>query len=284
LPGRPEHQAEAGLPRMPAQSGKRKEEFSMAYETLNFERESGMVVVTLNRPNQMNSINTAMQKDLKDLLNEIENDSSIRVVVITGGEKCFCTGRDIKEVFPPGVRPPSSRNYFKRIEDLDRPTIAAVSGYCLGGGLELALCCDLRIASDTARFGLAEIKVGRVPGAGGMQRLPRLIGITKAKEMLYTGNPIDAEEAHRVGLVNKVVPVASLMDESRSMAQTLLDRPSHALKIAKRCVNEGMQLDLPSALRFDVAIAASEMASPEAQANLEEGTAAFREKRKPVWR
>ncbi|MDX9820386.1 MAG: enoyl-CoA hydratase/isomerase family protein [Syntrophales bacterium] len=256
----------------------------MAYETLNFERESGMVVVTLNRPNQMNSINTAMQKDLKDLLNEIENDSSIRVVVITGGEKCFCTGRDIKEVFPPGVRPPSSRNYFKRIEDLDRPTIAAVSGYCLGGGLELALCCDLRIASDTARFGLAEIKVGRVPGAGGMQRLPRLIGITKAKEMLYTGNPIDAEEAHRVGLVNKVVPVASLMDESRSMAQTLLDRPSHALKIAKRCVNEGMQLDLPSALRFDVAIAASEMASPEAQANLEEGTAAFREKRKPVWR
>ncbi len=256
----------------------------MAYETLIYEKGSGIAVLTLNRPNQLNSINTTMQRELREIWNDIERDRGVRVIIITGGGKCFCAGADIKEKFPPGVRRPSSRDLFKRIEDYDRITIAAISGYCLGGGLELALCSDLRVASDTARLGLAEIKIGSAPGAGGMQRLPRIIGITKAKEMLYYGEPVDAEEAYRIGLVNKVVPVKSLMDEAQKLANTLLDRPSHALKIAKRCVNEGMQVDLSSALRFDVAIIESEMSTPEARENAEEGKAAFREKRKPVWK
>lgn len=256
----------------------------MSYETLVYEKDKGIAVITLNRPEQLNSVNTVMQREMKEIWNDIEGDRGIRVIIITGGEKCFCAGADIREKFPPGVKRPSSRDQFKKIEDYDRPTIAAISGYCLGGGLELALCCDLRIVSETAKLGLAEIKIGVAPGAGGMQRLPRIVGITKAKEMLYTGDPVDATEAYRIGLVNKVVPVASLMDEAGKMANVISDRPSHSLKIAKRCVNEGMQVDLSSALKFDVAIIESEMASPEAMANAEEGRAAFRDKRKPVWK
>jgi enoyl-CoA hydratase len=189
----------------------------------------------------------------------------------------------VKEIFPPGQQRKSSRDQFKKIEDYDRPSIAAISGYCLGGGLELALCCDLRIASETAKFGLPEVKLGAAPGAGGMQRLPRIVGITKAKEMIYSGTQIDAQEAYRLGLLNRVVPVSSLMDEARKMAMAFLNSPPHSLKIAKRCINEGMQIDLASALKLDVAIIDSEKATPEAMKNLEEGMRAFREKRKPVF-
>jgi enoyl-CoA hydratase len=256
----------------------------MAYETMLYEKENGIAIVTLNRPESLNSVNTRMQAEMKEIWDDIERDRGVRVVIITGGEKCFSAGADIREQFPPGVSRPSSRDQFKKIEDFDRPSIAAISGFCLGGGLELALCCDLRIASETAQFGLVELKVGAVPGAGGMQRLPRLIGITKTKELLYLAERIDAEEAYRNGLINKVVPVASLMDEAKKIANTLLDMPPHGLKIAKRCVNEGMQINLESALKLDIAIAAQEMSTPLAKENSEEGRRAFREKRKPVFK
>jgi enoyl-CoA hydratase len=256
----------------------------MAYETLLYEKVNGIATITLNRPESLNSVNTRMQAEMKEVWDDIEQDRSTRVIIITGGEKCFSAGADIREQFPPGVTRPSSRDQFKKIEDFDRPSIAAISGYCLGGGLELALCCDLRIASETAQFGLVELKVGVVPGAGGMQRLPRIVGITRAKEMLYLAERIDAQEAYRVGLVNKVVPVASLMDEARKMANTMLDMPPHGIKIAKRCVNEGMQIDLQSALKLDVDIAAQEMSTPLARENIEEGRRAFREKRRPVFK
>ena len=256
----------------------------MAYETLLYERSNGIAVLTLNRPESLNSVNTRMQAEMKEVWDDIEQDKNIRVIIITGGEKCFSAGADIREQFPPGVSRPSSRDQFKKIEDFDRPSIAAVSGYCLGGGLELALCCDLRIASETAQFGLVELKVGVVPGAGGMQRLPRTIGITRAKEMLYLAERIDAQEAYRVGLVNKVVPVASLMDEAKKMANAMLDMPPHGIKIAKKCVNEGLQMDLQSALKFDVDSAAKEMATPLAKENMAEGREAFAEKRKPVFK
>jgi len=256
----------------------------MAYETLIYDKGDGIAVLTLNRPDSLNSVNTKMQAEMKEVWDDIEQDKNIRVVIITGGEKCFSAGADIREQFPPGVSRPSSRDQFKKIEDFDKPVIAAISGYCLGGGLELALCCDLRIASDTAQFGLVELRVGVVPGAGGMQRLPRVVGITKAKEMLYLAERIDAQEAYRVGLINKVVPVASLMDEARKMANTMLDMPPHGLKIAKRCVNIGMQIDLQSALKLDVEIAAKETSTPLAQENMAEGRKAFAEKRKPVFK
>jgi len=256
----------------------------MAFETLLYDKGEGIAVLTLNRPDALNSVNTKMQAEMKEVWEDIERDKNIRVVIITGGEKCFSAGADIREQFPPGVSRPSSRDQFKKIEDFDRPSIAAVSGYCLGGGLELALCCDLRIASETAQFGLVELKVGVVPGAGGMQRLPRTIGITRAKEMLYLAERIDAQEAYRVGLVNKVVPVASLMDEAKKMANAMLDMPPHGIKIAKKCVNEGLQMDLQSALKFDVDSAAKEMATPLAKENMAEGREAFAEKRKPVFK
>jgi enoyl-CoA hydratase len=256
----------------------------MAFETLIYDKGDGIAVLTLNRPDSLNSVNTKMQAEMKKVWGDIEQDKNVRVVIITGGEKCFSAGADIREQFPPGVSRPSSRDQFKKIEDFDRPSIAAISGYCLGGGLELALCCDLRIASETAQFGLVELKVGVVPGAGGMQRLPRTIGITRAKEMLYLAERIDAQEAYRIGLVNKVVPVASLIDEAKKMANAMLDMPPHGIKIAKRCVNEGMQMDLESALKFDVDFAAKEMSTPLARENMAEGRKAFAEKRKPVFK
>jgi enoyl-CoA hydratase len=256
----------------------------MAFETLLYDKGDGIAVLTLNRPDSLNSVNTKMQAEMKEIWGDIEQDKNVRVVIITGGEKCFSAGADIREQFPPGMSRPSSRDQFKKIEDFDRPSIAAISGYCLGGGLELALCCDLRIASETAQFGLVELKVGVVPGAGGMQRLPRTIGITRAKEMLYLAERIDAQEAYRIGLVNKVVPVASLIDEARKMANAMLDMPPHGIKIAKRCVNEGIQMDLASALKFDVDIAAKEMSTPLARDNMAEGRRAFAEKRKPVFK
>lgn len=256
----------------------------MAYETMLYEKENGIAIVTLNRPETLNSVNTKMQADMKAILDDIDRDKSIRVIILSGGEKVFSAGADVREQFPPGVTRPSSRDIYKRFEDSPLPCIAALSGYCLGGGLELALCCDLLIASDTAQFGLVEIRLGTAPGAGGMQRLPRRIGITRAKEMLFFGERINAQEAYRVGLVNKVVPVASLMDEAKKMANALLEMPPHSLKIAKRCVNEGMQINLEAALKLDVAIAAQEMSTPLAKENLEEGMRAFREKRKPVFK
>lgn len=256
----------------------------MAYETMIFEKKNDMAVLTMNRPENLNSINTRMQAEMKAIWEQIEKDRSIRVIIITGGEKCFSAGADIKEQFPAGQSRPSSRDQFKKFEDDDRPFIAAISGFCLGGGLELALCCDLRIASPSSKFGLVELRIGSVPGAGGMQRLPRIVGITKAKEMLYTASRIDAEEAYRIGLINKIVPETSLKDEAVKLAQTMLEFPPHGLKIAKRCVNEGMQVDLQTALKLDLAVSVQEMSTPTAVENRMEGLLAFREKRKPQFK
>jgi enoyl-CoA hydratase len=256
----------------------------MAYETMIYEKKDNIAIMTLNRPDNLNSVNTKMQAEMKDIWNQIDEDKDIRVIIITGGTKCFSAGADIKEQFPPGQSRPSSRDQFKLIEDNYRPSIAAISGFCLGGGLELAMCCDLRIASESAKFGLVELRIGAVPGAGGMQRLPRLVGITKAKEIIYTAQRIDAQEAYRIGLINKIVPEDTLMGEAENLARTFMDFPPHGLKIAKRCINEGMQVDLNTALKLDVAIAAEEGSTPTAEANKAEGRAAFREKRKPVYK
>ncbi|HEX9896373.1 MAG TPA: enoyl-CoA hydratase/isomerase family protein [Dehalococcoidales bacterium] len=256
----------------------------MAFETMLYEKEEELAIVTMNRPDKLNSINTRMQAEMKEIWDDIERDTSIRVVIITGGEKCFSAGADVREQLPPGVSRPSSRDQFKKIEDSNKLSIAAVSGYCLGGGLELSLCCDLRIASETAQFGLVELRLGVVPGAGGMQRLPRLVGTGRAKEMLYLAQQINANEAYRIGLVNRVVLVASLMSEAKAITRALLEFPPHGLKIAKRCINEGMQTDLASALKLDIAIATQEMSSPLARANSEEGRKAFSEKRKPKYK
>ncbi len=256
----------------------------MSYETMIFEKREGLAIVTMNRPDNLNSINTRMQAEMKAIWEDLEQDRNIRVIIFTGAGQCFSAGADIKEQFPAGQSRPSSRDQFKKFEDDDRPFIAAISGFCLGGGLELALCCDLRLATGSARFGLPELRIGAVPGAGGMQRLPRLIGITNAKGLLYTAGRIDAAEAYRIGLINKIVPEAALIDEAVKLAETMLTMPPHGLKIAKRCVNEGMQVDLQTALKLDLAVSVQEMSTPTAIENRAEGLKAFREKRKPQFK
>lgn len=259
----------------------------MNYETLLYEQEGGMAVVTLNRPDRLNALNDQLKSELFDVFDRMEKDESVRVAILTGGEKVFSSGADIREragLFTQslsfyGDRKKTHR-VFNRIENFRGPVIAAISGVAVGGGCELALVCDLRIASETARFGLREVKIGSIPGGGGTQRLPRLIGIARAKELLFTGEFVDAQEAYRLGLVNRVVSEESLMDETRHLAQKLLNNAPLSLEFVKRTVNVGMRLDLESALDFE-AQCASILASSEDRI---EGFNAFLEKRKPNFR
>ena len=231
----------------------------MEYKTILYEKEEGIGTITLNRPKAMNALSSEMLRELSDLLDEIEGDDGVKVVIITGGnEKFFAAGADIKEL-ESFQKPMDAHGFTKmaqaaitKFEDFDKPVIAAISGYALGGGLELSMACDIRIAAENAFFGQPEITLGVIPGGGGTQRLPRLVGICKAKELLYTGDRIDANEAHRIGLVNKVVPVGSLMDETRKMAEKIASRPGVAVKVTKLVVNSGVgTANIHSALEYE---------------------------------
>ena len=258
----------------------------MKFNTMDFHKEGRIAVITLNRPTSMNSINNEFIDDLDQILNEIAGDDEIGAVIMTGTEKVFAAGADIKEIS--SVATPVDahsfvgrvRSVFNKIENLEKPVIAAVSGLALGGGCELSLACDIRIAAENAMFGQPEIKIGVIPGGGGTQRLTRLIGVGRAKEMLYTGDPVDAQEAYRVGLVNKVVPVESLMDEAKKMAGKFIKQPGFALRITKMVVNEGINMDLQSALSHE-ARCFELLFSTEDQ---KEGMKAFVEKRKPAFK
>ena len=261
----------------------------MPYETILCEREEKTCIITLNRPESLNALSFKMKEELLRLFDELEEDEGVGVVILTGGEKAFCAGADIKERVRTGgsigqydyyFSQRKSHGFYCRIEDFKKPVIAAVSGVAVGGGCELSLVCDFRIVADSARFGLPEVKLGMIPAAGGTQRLPRLIGVTKAKEMLYTGDFIDAEEAFRVGLVNKVVPVGELMREAKEMAQKLLKNPPLPMWFAKRAVNTGAHLDLAAALDYETHCAAMLSVSEDRK----EGFAAFTEKRPPVFK
>jgi enoyl-CoA hydratase/carnithine racemase len=255
----------------------------MAYETLIYEKEGGIGIITLNRPERLNAINFQLAFELDRLLDEILEDTEARTVIITGAGRGFCAGADIKEMADPQAkRLPVGRRYtfFNKIEDLDRPVVAAINGPANGGGLELALACDFRIASEAANFGLGEVKLGVMPAGGGTARLPRLIGVSRAKEFLYFGNRIDAEEAHRIGLVNRVVPAEKLTDEAKAWAAELAERPPLSLKMLKYCVNLGMQMDILGAIDYEAKCAAILTASEDSV----EGVRAFVEKRKPVFK
>jgi enoyl-CoA hydratase len=256
------------------------------YKTILYEKKEGIGTITLNRPKSMNALNSTVFKELGQVLSEIEGDDDVKVVIIVGGEKFFAAGADITEIG--GIATPvdahrflkDAQAVFNRIEDLEKPVIAAISGLALGGGCELALACDLRIAAENAKFGQPEIKIGVIPGGGGTQRLPRVVGVTKAKELLYTGDFIDAQEAYRIGLVNKVVPVASLMEEARNMALKIARQPGMALKVTKLAVNGGLNMDIKSAMAYE-ARCFEILFSTEDQ---KEGMKAFVEKRKPVFK
>ncbi len=252
-------------------------------QNLKIHKKEAVATIELYRPQKKNSLNGEMRGEIEECLKELAHDRDTRAVIVTGGEEIFCAGADISEIQESGSAEDAyhhAREFqllFDQIEALPQPVIAAVSGYALGGGCELALACDFRIASQTARFGLPEIKIGAFPGGGGTQRLPRLIGASKAKVMIFTGDPIGAEEALSLGLVMKVVPKEKLAAEAQAFAAKLAALPRLALQASKASINKGLEIDLASGLELE----ARNFGTLATTHDLKEGTLAFLEKRKP---
>jgi enoyl-CoA hydratase len=253
------------------------------YQSLNYQKEGPVSVIQINRPQKKNSLNTELRHEMEEVMREIAADTKQRAVILTGGEEIFCAGADISEIegtVSAEAAYQHAREFqilFEQLEALPQPVIAAVSGYALGGGCELALACDFRIASDTARFGLPEIKIGAFPGGGGTQRLPRLIGTAKAMEMILIGDPITAEQALAAGLVMKVTPKAKLMEEANAFAAKLASLPRLALQASKMLINRSQEMDRASGLELE----ARSFGAIAHTHDLAEGTKAFMEKRKP---
>ncbi len=254
----------------------------MAYESIQVSKQDGVAIITLNRP-PMNPLNSAVFRDLSQAADEFQVDSSVKVVVITGsGSKAFAAGADVSEMAtltPVQVYSfcQGSKTAFSKLENLSKPVIAAISGVAFGGGCELALSCDFRIAADNAKFAFPETGLGIIPGGGGTQRLPRLIGATRAKELMLMGDMIDAVDAEKIGLVNKVVPVESLMEETVIMAKKLASKPLVALQMTKAAINNGVNVDIASGLEMEIQNFVIAFASDDGK----EGISAFVGKRKP---
>jgi enoyl-CoA hydratase/carnithine racemase len=258
----------------------------MSEDVLPVKEEDGVATLTLNRPEVMNSLNFALLFALRDRIESFRFRRDVRVVIITGaGEKAFCSGADLKEragLPPEKVREyiHTIRNLFSAIADLNKPVIAAVNGIALGGGTELALASDIRIASRTATMGLTETRLAIIPGAGGTQRLPRLVGAGKAKELIFTGRRVDADEALRIGLVNQVCEPQTLLGECRKTAAMICETGPIAIEQAKYAINHGLETDIATGLAIEsnaywVCIPTEDRL---------EGLAAFKEKRKPVYK
>jgi enoyl-CoA hydratase len=256
----------------------------MDYETLILEKENGVRIVTLNRPDRLNALSRQLISELSKLIEELEEDEECVSVIITGAGRGFCAGADIKEMAESDSprRPSGSSRFslFNRLEELGKPVIAAINGPCNGGGLELALCCDFRISSEVASFGFGEVKLGVIPAAGGTARLPRLIGPARAKRFLYFGNVTGPEEVLQLGIVDKVVAPEELIPEAKRWAAELAERPPLSLKMLKNCVNMGMQMSLLDAIDYESKCAAILVNSEDRK----EGMRAFVEKRKPVFK
>jgi enoyl-CoA hydratase len=253
------------------------------YETLIYREDGAVATIELNRPQKKNSFNAQMRREMENLLYDLARRTDIRAVVITGGDEIFCAGADISEIEETQSAESAYQHarefqvLFDQVDSLPQPVIAAVSGWALGGGCELALAADFRIASETARFGLPEIKIGALPGGGGTQRLTRLIGVAKAKEMILIGDPITAQEALAVGLVMKVTSKEKYLEEATSLAAKLAVLPRLALQASKMLINRSQEIDLATGLEFE----ARTFASVAHTHDLAEGTRAFLEKRKP---
>ena len=257
-----------------------------AYENLLFSKENGIGYVTISRPKALNALNAATVEELDALLDEIAGDAEIQVVILTGaGEKSFVAGADITEMRPLGAIAgrawgQKGQAVFTKLERLPQPVIAAVNGFALGGGCELAMACDIRIASEKAKFGQPETGLGITPGFGGTQRLPRLVGKGRAKELLFTADMIDAAEAYRIGLVNKVVPPEELMEAARTMAGRIMKRSAAAVQLAKAAVNRGIEAGLENGIAYEAEVFGLCFATEDQK----EGMTAFVEKRKPEFK
>lgn len=253
---------------------------------VRLEEEEGLAIVYIDRPEALNALNAEILTELRDVLRDVAYRDDLRAVVLTGaGDRAFVAGADIKEMMP--MEPMDTRRFATLghevtalLERMEKPVIAAINGYALGGGCELALACDIRIASTTARIGLPEVGLGIFPGFGGTQRLTRLIGRGMASELIFTGDPVDADTALRIGLVNRVVPPERLLEEARSLARHIMERGPLALKLAKAAIHQSQETGLSSGLAFERE-AFSLIFSTE---DKREGLKAFIEKRKPSFR
>lgn len=254
----------------------------MSFKNLILEKEGHIAVLYLNRPEAMNALNAEMLKEFIQAINEVAEDDMIRVLIITGVGKAFAAGADIKYMQSLNAVEGRSlaqlgQDAFMAIEKLEKPVIAAVNGFALGGGCEIALASDIRLASEKAKFGQPEVGLGITPGFGGTQRLPRLVGEGIAKELIYTGDMIDAQEAYRIGLVNHVYPAESLMDEAKKLALRIASRAPIAVRLSKVAIKKGMQADIHTAMAIEADLFGMCFSTEDQKI----GMAAFLNKEKP---
>ena len=252
----------------------------MEYKNIIFEKKDGIGYVTVNRPEVLNALNDSVIEELDSVFRAIDRDDEVRVVIITGAGRAFVAGADIAQMSrldgsEGRVMSMRGQKVMEFIEFMDKPVIAAVNGFALGGGNELSMACDIRIASETAKFGQPEVNLGIIPGYGGTQRLPRLVGRGMAKKLIYSAEIIDAEEAYRIGLVDEIVPADQLMDTAAKLAETIASKAPIAVKLAKAAINNGMNTDLKTGVQFEAEAYASTFVSEDRV----EGMKAFLEKR-----
>lgn len=257
-----------------------KEECEVKYKTIILEKRDGIATLTLNRPDVFNAIDEQMISEFGYAISELDKDEAIKVLIVTGTGKAFQSGADIEELSRMNPIQILKWNQglvenFDALEKMRQPVIAAINGFALGGGLELALACTIRVASEKARMGLPEVKIGIIPGAGGTQRLPRLVGKGVAAEMILTGDMIDAQEALRIGLVNRVVVPEELMDRCQEVARKIMRNGPIAVSLAKDAIEVGKNLPLDAAIQY----AQKNCITCFATEDMKEGTAAFLEKR-----
>ncbi len=254
----------------------------MTYTTLLFDLSDGIARVTINRPDKLNALNATVIAELGQAVGRIETDSAVRGVILTGaGAKAFVAGADIGEIAEQGpmegqARSRAGQEVFRRLERCGKPVIAAINGFALGGGCELAMACHIRLAGEQARFGQPEVKLGIGPGYGGTVRLPRLVGKGRALELLLTGQMIDAQEAHRIGLVNRVVPAERLLEEAEQLLRAILENGPLAVRACLEAVDAGSDIGMDEALLLE----ANYFGLLSGTADMREGTRAFVEKRK----
>ncbi|HWP98088.1 MAG TPA: enoyl-CoA hydratase-related protein [Syntrophomonadaceae bacterium] len=255
----------------------------MVFENLLLSREEGIAVITINRPKSLNALNKATLAELSQALDSVDMDREVKAVILTGaGEKSFVAGGDIP--YMQDMDSMRAREFvlfgqkvLRKLEYLPKPVIAAINGFCLGGGCELALACDFRIASQKAKFGQPEVKLGVIPGLGGTQRLPRMVGTGMAKQLLYTGDIISAQEALRIGLINEVVPANELISHVLGIASRIISGGLLAVSLCKFAVNEGLQTDMDRAMTIEADIFGLSFSTFDQK----EGMKAFAEKRAP---
>lgn len=257
----------------------------MDFNHLLFERKGNIGILSINRPEALNALNSNVLKELDEAIDMIEVDEKVHILIITGEGRAFVAGADIGEMKDMNIL--EARRFaekglkvFRKIELMEKPVIAAVNGFALGGGCELSMCCDIRIASEKAKFGQPEVGLGIIAGFAGTQRLARLVGIGKAKELIFTSEMIDAKEAYEIGLVNKVVPAEKLMEVSMNMAEKITKNGQIAVRFAKTAINKGIETDLETGMSIEKDLFALCFGTEDQK----EGMDAFLEKRKPNYK